>query len=194
MIILDVRQVAATLLHPRYRSLKKVPDHIKNQCHQYVRQQVKQLRDKEEAEAEHQQKSTEPPKKKLKIERNIFTRFESGNLSEELNEGQGSGTESEEYEYDSRKSDELDRYLLLEFDKNKQTIEPLQFWKDYHHQFPFLSKYARSILSIPATTTNVEREFSTAGWILHERRTNLQPDKLENILLIRSTQQDLYKK
>ncbi|CAF4383483.1 unnamed protein product, partial [Adineta steineri] len=37
MIVLDVRQVAATLLHPRYRSLKKVPDHVKDQCYKHVR-------------------------------------------------------------------------------------------------------------------------------------------------------------
>jgi hypothetical protein len=56
-----------------------------------------------------------------------------------------SGTESDEFEFDIKKGDELDRYLLLEFDKNKQSTEPLQFWKNYQSQFPFLSKYARSI-------------------------------------------------
>jgi hypothetical protein len=193
MIILDIRQVAATLLHPRYRSLRKIPDYMKDQCYKYVRRQIRYLRDKEEAN-EQNQKSSEPPQKQLKKERNMFSRFESGNLSEELNDNNGSGNESEEYEYDIRKSDELDRYLLFEFDKNKQTIEPLEFWKNHQQKFPFLSKYARSILSIPATTTNVEREFSTAGWILNERRTNLQPDKLENMLLVRSVEKHLYKK
>lgn len=166
---------------------------MKDQCYKYVRRQIRYLRDKEEAN-EQNQKSSEPPQKQLKKERNMFSRFESGNLSEELNDNNGSGNESEEYEYDIRKSDELDRYLLFEFDKNKQTIEPLEFWKNHQQKFPFLSKYARSILSIPATTTNVEREFSTAGWILNERRTNLQPDKLENMLLVRSVEKHLYKK
>ncbi|CAF0847802.1 unnamed protein product [Rotaria sordida] len=104
---------------------------------------------------------TEPPTKKIK--RNIFTRFESGNLNEDPDDDTGSGNESDEYEYDLRKSDELDRYFSLRFDKDKKTIEALRFWKDQQHQFPFLSECARSILSIPATTTNVEREFSVVG-------------------------------
>jgi hypothetical protein len=105
-----------------------------------------------------------------------------------------SGAESEEFEYDIKKGDELDRYLLLEFDKNKQTTEPLQFWKNHQTQFPFLSKYARSILSIPATTTNVEREFSTAGWVLNERRTKLKPEAVDKIRFVRSMEKQSQKK
>jgi hypothetical protein len=96
--------------------------------------------------------------------------------------------------HDLRKNDELDRYLLLQLDKNKEAIEALEFWEQQQRQYPFLSRYARCIFSIPATTTNVEREFSTAGFILNERRTSLQPDKLENILLVRSAEKHLGKK
>ena len=181
MIILDIRQVAAIFLQPRYWSLRLIPDYVKNQCYKYARQQVRQLR-RQQVEAQNQQPtepSTKVPKKS-----SIFTRFESGNLNEDLNNDVRSEHESEEYGYNLRKNDELDRYLLYQFDKNRETIEPLQFWRDQQHRFPFLSKYARSILSVPATTTNVEREFSTAGWILNEKRTSLEPNELENILLV----------
>ncbi|CAF2972666.1 unnamed protein product, partial [Rotaria sp. Silwood2] len=193
MIVLDIRQVAATLLHPRYRSLKKIPDHVKDQCYKYVRRQVRQLRDKVEVEEENRQQSSEPPAKRLKKERNMFSRFESGDLSEEAGEQNESSNESVEFEYSIKKGDELDRYLLFELDKTKKQIEPLQFWKNHSNRFPILSKYARSIFSIPATTTNVEREFSSAGFILNERRANLQPDKLDDILLVRSVEKQLYK-
>jgi hypothetical protein len=96
--------------------------------------------------------------------------------------------------HDIRKNDELDGYLLLQLDKNKETIEALDFWEQQQQQFPSLSRYARCIFSIPATTINVEREFSTAGFSLNERRTSLQPDKLENILLVRSVEKYLGKK
>ncbi|CAF4052179.1 unnamed protein product, partial [Rotaria sordida] len=170
MFVLDIRHIVATLLHPFYRSLKKFPDYIKNQCHQYIRRQIRLL--KAEAETEEQlRQPLEPSKKKLKGDQNIFSRFESGNCDEEIMKDNKSGSESDVYDFDIKKGDELDRYLLLEFDKNKQYTEPLQFWKDYQSQFPFLSKYARSIFSIPATTTNVEREFSTAGYVLNQRRS-----------------------
>ena len=86
MIILDIRQVAATLLHPRYRSLRLIPGCIKNQCYKYVRQQVRQLCG-QQVETQNQQR-TEPSTKVLK-KSSIFTRFESGNLDEDLNNDTG---------------------------------------------------------------------------------------------------------
>jgi hypothetical protein len=61
-------------------------------------------------------------------------------------------------------------------------------------RFPFLLKYAQSILSIPVTTAYIEREFSSSGFILNQRRTNLQPDKLNNILSVPSIKKQLHKK
>jgi len=49
-------------------------------------------------------------------------------------------------------------------------------------------------LSIPPITINIEREFSTTSWFLNERRTSLQLDKLENVLLARLVEKHLYKK
>src|ERR1700722_15549754 len=91
MFVLDIRHVAATLLHPRYRSLKGMPDHIKNQCFKYVRQQVRQLRDKA-AVVKSEQQSLEPPKKKFKNDKDLFSRFESQNFGEEANEANHSGS------------------------------------------------------------------------------------------------------
>jgi len=123
----------------------------------------------------------------------MFSRFESGDLSEEADEHNESSNESIEFEYNIKKGDELDSYLLFEFDKSKKQIESFQFWKNHSDRFPILSKYARSIFSIPATTTNVEREFSSAGFSLNERRASLKPDKLDEILLVRSVEKQLYK-
>jgi hypothetical protein len=66
MLVLDIRHIAATLLHPRYRSLKNFPDHIKSQCHRYIRRQIRLLHEKAETEEKLQQKTSEPPTKKLK--------------------------------------------------------------------------------------------------------------------------------
>jgi len=150
MFVLDIRHVAATLLHPRYRCLKKFPDHIKNQCHRYIRRQVRRLRDEAKLEIQLKQTSTETIKKKFKCGVNLFSRFESQNFDEELNNVESSSG-SEEFDYDIQKGDELDRYLLYEFEKNDENTEPLKFWKTHRNQFPFLSQYARSLLSIPAT-------------------------------------------
>jgi len=78
--------------------------------------------------------------------------------------------------------------LNLEFDKLKLPSNPLNFWRDHHDKFPRLSRLARRIFSMPATSASVERQFSGAGLIIQERRTNLNPEQLDNILLIRSMQ------
>ena len=191
MFVLDVRHVVATLLHPSYRALKRFPDHIKNQCHNYIRRQIRILREKAEAEEQVQQCESEPPKKKLRGEKSPFSRFESENCDEDFLKNSESGTESDEFECDIKKGDELDRYLLFEFNKAKENVESLEFWRNHQNQFPLLSKLARSIFSIPATTTNVEREFSKAGWILNQRRSSLKPDEVDKILFVRSMENQL---
>jgi hypothetical protein len=140
---------------------------------------------------ENQKNLLEPPKKKQKKEKNILSRFESCYISDETIDRTQSGDESDEYDYNIKKGDEVDRYLLFDFDKNEKKTEPLEFWRNHSDRFPFLSQYARSILSIPATTTNVEREFSSAGFVLNERRKNLQPNKLDDMLLIRSVEKQV---
>ena len=70
--------------------------------------------------------------------------------------------------------------------KLKLPSNPLKFWKDQQEKFPRLSRLARRIFSIPATSASVERQFSGAGLVIQERRTNLNPEQLDNILLIRS--------
>jgi hypothetical protein len=184
--VLDVRHVAVTLLHPRYRSLKNFPDRLENQCYRYVRRQVRQLRETADLEDQRPKKPLEPTSKKFKGERSLFSRFESENHDEDTVHDNGSSSGSDEYEFHIKKSDELDRYLLMEIDKTKDVLEPLEFWKEHRNQFLLLSQYARSILSIPATTTNVEREFSTADWILNQRRTSLKSEEVDKILFVRS--------
>ena len=83
------------------------------------------------------------------------------------------------------KPDELDKYLAMQIDKSSLTNNPLDFWKTHSKTFPLLSKLAKRIHSIPATSTGVERQFSSARLIINQRRTNINPEQVDNILLIR---------
>jgi hypothetical protein len=51
---------------------------------------------------------------------------------------------------------------------------------------PNLSKVASQILTIPATSANVERSFSAAGQVISERRSSISPDLVDDILFLRS--------
>lgn len=50
---------------------------------------------------------------------------------------------------------------------------PLQWWRDNQFKYPVVSKFARRILCIPATSAPSERVFSAAGLTITDRRAAL---------------------
>ena len=60
----------------------------------------------------------------------------------------------------------------------------LKWWKFYSEGLPILSSVARAILAIPASSAKSERMFSTSGNMVTTKRTNLDPDKVEDLVTI----------
>ncbi|CAF1598618.1 unnamed protein product [Rotaria sp. Silwood1] len=188
LFVLDVRHYCATMLHPKYRLLKNCTEEERSQCHKYVREQLKIIRDSDSTIDAYKQTAVPPPKK-FKTADTLFARFEDDCPFDTPDEKvQLIDYSSDEYEFNIKQSDELDRYLIMQIDKSTLTNNPLDFWKTQSEKFPLLSKLAKQIHSIPATSTGVERQFSSAGLIINQRRTNLNPEQVDNILLIRSLQ------
>ena len=165
MFILDVRHYDATLLDPKYRSLKACSATERCECYAYVRQRIQWI-SIEPIESNEQQVNESAAKK---FKGDLFRRFESDGFDAQQEIGGESGNESEEYSSDEKKKDELDVYLNFELDKSKLPSNPLTFWRDQQKKFPRLSQFARSIFSIPATSAPVERQFSGAGLVIQER-------------------------
>ena len=82
--------------------------------------------------------------------------------------------------------DELDTYGRMSFDCEDVGLTPLRFWKDHAGRFPKLSTIARSVLAIPASQNKTERSFSAASHVLTDLRTMLDPEHVDELLLIRS--------
>ncbi|GKG34880.1 zinc finger BED domain-containing protein RICESLEEPER 2, partial [Tanacetum coccineum] len=59
------------------------------------------------------------------------------------------------------------------------SYDVLGFWKAKESQFPVLSRMARDILSVQATSVASESAFSTSGRVLSIRRTRLTLASLE---------------
>lgn len=80
-------------------------------------------------------------------------------------------------------SDELVDYLQYKcpVDTNLDLID---WWNSRRNDFPKLSKFALNIHSIPASSIPSERLFSTGGNLITEKRTRLNPDSIENILIL----------
>lgn len=69
-------------------------------------------------------------------------------------------------------------------DMNKMSINPLKWWKTKRHKYPRLSKLAKRVLCISATSTPSERVFSSSGWIMNKRRTLTGNNKLSNLVFL----------
>jgi hypothetical protein len=65
-------------------------------------------------------------------------------------------------------------------------LKPLKFWNNHAKRFPRLSLIARSVFAIPASQNKAERAFSAAGHTMTDLRTNLDPEHLDDLLVIRS--------
>lgn len=81
--------------------------------------------------------------------------------------------------------DEVERYIRLTHfaDTSKN---PALWWFEHKSEFPVLSKIGIAIHAVPASSTSSERAFSDSGSVLTERRVNLKPESVEDILILRS--------
>ncbi|XP_065314825.1 zinc finger BED domain-containing protein 4-like [Gordionus sp. m RMFG-2023] len=114
---------------------------------------------------------------------NLDDDFEDLLMSHEsLNKNSSQGIENYnkcvEIEYIIRSFDNIER---LEKDANL-----LNYWGNVKNSMPELYKLAMVVLAVPATQVSVERAFSSLKFILSAQRTKLNPEILENILVIRS--------
>jgi hypothetical protein len=182
MIDLDIRHYCATLLHPDYRSLKGCTNDERVECHNYVREQLKLI------EKEQNNNNNEIQKNKLlKPEHSsILDDFkDDGNTCDDECDDDYD-TRSIEYSLPMNQSDELSRYLSMKIDMKQYHSDVLTFWKFNIDELPYLSKVAKRIHSIPATSAGVERQFSNTGLVLTNRRTSLDPEQLDNVICIRT--------
>ena len=182
MFTLEPIHLAATLLHSKYRLLRKCSFYEVQECHSYIRSRMVEIKAIEQKKSKsnvpencstvQNVTSTEPVKKKPK---RFGEDFESGNVSDE---------------FDNESDDELSKYLEQKMDMESIDDNPLTFWYENRFTYPILSRLARSIFSIPATTADVERQFSASGMMISSRRTRLNPEQVNNALFLRSVKKN----
>jgi len=80
--------------------------------------------------------------------------------------------------------DEIELYLKIGIPSSDDPAKLLPWWKAKAVILRRLSKVARRVLAIPATSASSERTWSRAGLILTEKRTKLSPQKVSDLLVI----------
>ena len=63
-------------------------------------------------------------------------------------------------------------------------FDVLCWWKKHSTMFSNLAVIVWNVLAIPASSASSERDFSTAGFVIQERRTKLKPETVDNILFL----------
>lgn len=82
----------------------------------------------------------------------------------------------------SRSIIEIQRYL--EEPVQNRTCDPLQWWADNSHNYPYLSQLARKQLCCLGTSVPCERVFSKAGLLISDRRCSLSKQKVDMLLFL----------
>ena len=72
-------------------------------------------------------------------------------------------------------------YMSLKYTANEDI---LQWWKNNAQILPQLSIIAKQIFAVPASSAPSERCFSSAGFIIQERRSCLKPEIVDAILFL----------
>ncbi|GES76810.1 zinc finger BED domain-containing protein 1-like [Rhizophagus clarus] len=80
-------------------------------------------------------------------------------------------------------SEEIDKYLKIN-EKCKET-NPLEWWKLHEKRFPTLATIARKYLGIRAISVPSERLFSDVGNNITNKRINLDPNLVEQMLFLK---------
>ncbi|XP_057518601.1 uncharacterized protein LOC130799505 isoform X2 [Amaranthus tricolor] len=74
---------------------------------------------------------------------------------------------------------ELDSYLIHHFEIDQGSYNILEWWKEKSVKFLILSRIAKDILAIPASTIASESAFSAGRRVLDEKRSRLAPKSIQ---------------
>ncbi|CAF2741246.1 unnamed protein product [Rotaria sp. Silwood2] len=179
----DLHWIAA-VLNPHTRMLKHATDVERAHAYCLVRarivkfMEVAQIDNNEEVLSSTATSLTPPPRKKFKT------------YTTQFHDDTGLGETSSNMTIAKRARRELEIYLQLNLTNckylNDDIDNPLLFWKEQEHVLPNMSRLAKQVFSIPASSAAVERAFSSAGVIISQRRTNINPSTVNDIILVRS--------
>ena len=66
-----------------------------------------------------------------------------------------------------------------------ESVDQLAYWLAHKEQFPILSHLAKVIFAVRAASSKSERVFSAAGNTITPKRARLNPEKVEECVIVR---------
>lgn len=92
-------------------------------------------------------------------------------------------------EYRDRNAISIIEAEIVEYKKMTSPTEDcdiLKWWLDHENVLPLLTKLARGILAIPASSAAAESNFSSAGFVVSDRRSQIGSSLVQSILVCRN--------
>jgi hypothetical protein len=184
MFIIHKLHWIATVFNPRTRMLKLATDAERCHAHGLVCSNIEEIMETGRINGNQLIQPVEivipssPPQKKFK---SYITQFDDDVNCDQLNNDMTNAM---------RAHRELDAYLQLDLTKCTYSQEKndnlLLFWKEQEFLLPNLAKLSKKIFTIPASFAAVGRSFSAAGHTISQRRTNINPSTVNDMMLVRS--------
>ena len=81
---------------------------------------------------------------------------------------------------------ELSRYLADKREKRTKEFDILDYWKVSSNKYHVLSRLAKDVLAVPASTVPSESAFSTGGRIIDPLRCSLSTSTVEALICTQS--------
>ncbi|CAF1578565.1 unnamed protein product [Rotaria sordida] len=165
----------ATFLYAATKKLQTLDDSLRNEIYGDVRKIMGTFGIREEHSSllskTNSRITSKPPKRK---KNNLI--MESDVMGEFAGAVEGSSDDE---------SDEVERYLNTKIPFTKDDTL-LKWWSKHSLIFPQLAVLAKSLFGIPASSATSERVFSSSSRILEKRRQSLNPDVVDDMLMIRN--------
>lgn len=164
VLIHDLHKVA-TFLWPKFNQLRMLSAQDRDHVYSHVRSLLRDMTasSPEEDATEGDEDAMPPLAKRSALD---FTEWEN------MPSGIGEEEEDEVTIYTSQRPVMQDERDLL------------GWWRRNSAMYPRLSKLARDVLCIPASSSSSERTFSVAGRTISQRRTQLKPATVDAILFL----------
>lgn len=175
----------AAVLNPRTRMLKLARDVERSHAHGLIRSELAKMieldRTDDNLSNDCATNTSNSPSSRKRF-KSYTAQFEDDTNHNELRKNMASSMCARR---------ELETYLQFDFAKcqysENENDDPLIFWKEHVHLLPNLSKLAKRVFCIPSSSAAVERTFSSAGVIISQRRSNISPSIVNDMILVRST-------
>lgn len=110
-----------------------------------------------------------PKRRKIAVEDRIIEEFSNSNFTD-------------------RPIDEIDQYInsLIVVPESGGKIDLCKYWYENRELYPALYKLSLKYLCVPASSATAESKFSLAGFLINEKRNSLNPEVVDDVLLLKS--------